>query len=247
MKNNIIKATDPPKLQRDEIRPLTEEQAAKLLQVAKEGEYIYWGLKQRQKASDDTKYLLACAQMAVLLALNTGMRIGEVFGLKWEDIDFEKESLNVQRSLVASSKGMIFEDPKTKGSRRKIAIPGKIIKTLEIYRKQQAWFATLLGDKFVNQDGLVFANSFGNPIDTTNFSTRYFKRMVGQAGLGNEFTFHDLRHTHATLLLKSGVNIKVISERLGHSTVNMTLDTYSHLMPDMQETAVKALEMLNMG
>ena len=103
-------------------------------------------------------------------------------------------------------------------------------------------FANMMGDKFDNKEGLVFANIAGNPVDTSNFTKRVFKRMLGQANLDRGFSFHDLRHTHATLLLKQGVNIKVISERLGHSTVTMTLDTYSHLMPDMQETAVKALE-----
>lgn len=79
-------------------------------------------------------------------------------------------------------------------------------------------------------------------MNTVNFTKRYFKRMIGQAGIDKDFSFHDLRHTHATLLLKKGVNIKVISERLGHSSIQLTLDTYAHLMPDMQDTAIKALE-----
>jgi len=76
---------------------------------------------------------------------------------------------------------------------------------------------------------------FRRPINTSNFTTRYFKKMLVQAEIDRNFSFHDLRHTHATLLLRQNINIKVISERLGYSTVTMTLDTYSHLMPDMQK------------
>lgn len=154
----------------------------------------------------------------------------------------------MRRSLVSSAtKGMIFEEPKTKGSKRRIPVTDAVRKALEQYQKKQQWFINLMGDKYDSQGNLVFANLFGKPVDTSNFTTRYFKKMLVQAGLDRSFSFHDLRHTHATLLLRQGVNIKVISERLGHSTVTMTLDTYSHLMPDMQETAVKALEALNMG
>lgn len=246
---NVVKATDPPRLVKEEIHPLTEEQADKLLKVAKVGEYVYFGLKQKRKHSPSSEYHKAMSYMAVSLALSTGMRLGEVFGLKWTDIDFTANTINIQRALVSSTKqGMIFEDPKTKGSKRRLPITDQVKKALERYQKEQQWFANMMGDKFDNKDSLVFANIVGRPIDTSNFTTRVFKRMLGQAELESNFSFHDLRHTHATLLLRKGVNIKVISERLGHSTVTMTLDTYSHLMPDMQETAVKALEgIFNIG
>lgn len=248
LRKNIIKVTDPPRLVKEEIHPLTEEQAEKLMQVAKEGEYIYWGLKQRQRTSPENEYYIAMAQIVVMIAVGTGMRLGEIFGLKWTDIDSEANTVNIQRSLVSTSKkGMVLGDPKTKGSRRRVAITGQLSKALELYQKDVERFSGTLGDKYDNKENLIFTNMFGKPVDTTNFTERYFKRMVRQAGLENGFSFHDLRHTHATLLLKQGVNVKVISERLGHSTIQMTLDTYSHLMPDMQETAVKALEILNMG
>lgn len=240
---NIVKDTDQPRLVKEEIRPLTEEQATILLQTAREGEYFYWGVKQRRKSSAGNEYHKAMAYMVVSLSLSTGMRLGEVFGLKWKDIDFANNTLNVQRALVSSNtKGMIFEDPKTKGSKRRIPVTVNVKEALERYQKEQEWFADFLGDKFDNEENLLFTNLWGKPVDTSNFTSRYFKKMLMQAELDREFSFHDLRHTHATLLLRQGINIKVISERLGHSTVTMTLDTYSHLMPDMQETAVKALE-----
>jgi len=245
---NPVAATDPPRLVKSEIHPLTVEQADKLLKTAKDGEYFYLGCNQRRKPSPASEYHKAMAYTAVLVALNTGMRLGEVFGLKWSDIDFNKNTINVQRSLVSSStKGMIFEDPKTKGSKRRISVTEKIKKALVKFQAEQTLYSNIMGDKFINEENLVFASVAGKPSDTSNFTTRFFKRMLEQAGLERSFKFHDLRHTHVTLLLKQGVNIKVISERLGHSNITMTLDTYSHLMPDMQETAVKALEELNMG
>jgi integrase len=246
LSKNIVTATVQPKLIKDEIKPLTEKQSDKLLQVAKAGEYVYLGLKQIHKPSPSSEYHKELAYMAVLLALSTGMRLGEIFGLKWSDIDFAKNIINVQRALVSSTtKGMIFEDTKTKGSKRRIPVNDKIKKSIEKYRAQQQWFSNIMGNKFNNNENLLFTNILGNPIDTSNFTTRYFKKMLEKAEIdSNKFTFHDLRHTHATLLLKQGINIKVISERLGHSTTTLTLDTYSHFMPDMQETAVKALDVI---
>lgn len=243
LSRNNVKITDSPRLVKEEIRPLTEEEAGILLHTAKEGEYFYWGVKQRRQASPSNQYHKAMAYMVVSLALSTGMRLGEVFGLKWKDIDFEKNTVNVQRALVSSnSKGMIFEDPKTKGSKRRILMTENVKNALKRYQNEQEEFSNFLGDKFDNKESLLFTNIWGKPVDTSNFTSRYFKKMLMKAELDRAFSFHDLRHTHATLLLRQGINIKVISERLGHSTVAMTLDTYSHLMPDMQETAVKALE-----
>ncbi len=162
--------------------------------------------------------------MVISLALSTGMRLGEVFGLKWKDIDFANNTLNVQRALVSSNtKGMIFEDPKTKGSKRRIPVTVSIKKALERYQKEQECLANFLGDKFDNEESLLFTNLWGKPVDTSNFTYRYFKKMLMKAQLDREFSFHDLRHTHATLLLRQGINIKVISERLGHSTVATTM------------------------
>ena len=243
---NVVKDTDPPQLVKEPIHPLTKEQAEALLAAAKDGEYIYYGLKQRRKPTPDSNYQKELAYAAVLLALNTGMRLGEVLGLKWIDIDFKANVVNVQRSLVSTrAKGMIFEEPKTKGSKRKIPIPTKVMKALEFYEEEQQRYSELLGDKFKNTEGLVFANLWGHPLNNSNFTGRYFKKLAVYVGLEKSFSFHDLRHTHATMLLSKGVNIKVISERLGHCKIQMTLDTYSHLMPDMQETAVLALENLN--
>lgn len=221
---NPVKATIQPKLITEEIHPLSVEQAESLKAVAKVTGEV--------------------PNTVILLALNTGMRLGEVFGLMWSDIDMTKGTIHVQRSLVTSTtKGQIFEDPKTAKSKRKIPIPKTVLKELQKYKKWQEWQQHLLGDRWTDM-GLVIANITGRPYDTSNFTSRVFKKMLDNAGIDRGFKFHDLRHTHATLLLRQGVNAKVVSDRLGHSTITMTLDTYSHLLPDMQETAVSALEAL---
>ena len=219
---NPVKATTPPKLVKTEIRPLTVEQVESLTAVAKKaGEVPY---------------------IVILLALNTGMRLGELFGLMWSDIDMKKGTIHVQRSLVTSiTKRKIFEEPKTAKSKRKIPIPQSALKDLQRYKKWQEWQQNLLGDKW-NSTNLVVTNTTGGAYDTSNFTTRTFKKMLESAEIDRSFKFHDLRHTHASLLLLQGVHVKVVSERLGHSTITMTLDTYSHLLPGMQETAVNALD-----
>jgi len=218
---NVVKDTKPIKLVTKEIMPLDKEQAAALTRVAKEtGEMQY---------------------IAVLLALATGMRLGELFGLKWDCVDIDNGIIQVKQALVTSKSGQLFQEPKTAASRRKIPLPTDVIKELKKYRKWQEWQRHLLGDKWEDND-MVLANNFGRVVDTSNFTSRYFKKMLVQAGIDRSVKFHDLRHTHATLLLLLGVNVKVVSERLGHTSIKMTLDTYSHVLPDMQETAVKALE-----
>lgn len=218
---NVIKDTDPPKKVKKEIQPLNKVQAEQLTAVAKKfGEMPH---------------------VVILLALSTGMRLGEIFGLKWSDIDLNKGIIHVQRSVATSVKGQPFQEPKTAKSRRKIPVPASVVKDLRLYKKWQEWQQHLIGDTWEDND-LVITNKIGRTYDTGNFTNRIFKGLLKQAGIDSSFKFHDLRHTHATLLLLAGVNPKIVQERLGHSTITMTLDTYSHLLPDMQDSAVKALE-----
>lgn len=221
---NVVKDTIPPKLVKKEIQVLTKEQTIALLLSAKQKEQPPF--------------------IAVLLALSTGMRLGEVFGLKWECLDLNKGIVFVRRALITSHKitgGEWFQEPKTAKSRRQIPLPAGVMQELRQYKMWQEEHMRQLGDKYENND-LVVANTFGRPVNTSNFTTRYFKKMLVDAGIDRSVKFHDLRHTHATLLLLEGIHPKVVQERLGHSTVTMTLDTYSHILPDMQDAAVKALE-----
>ncbi len=219
---NVSRDVDPPKLIKKEVQALTQEQVVKLRTAAKEvGEMPY---------------------MAISLALAAGVRLGELFGLCWDCVDLNKGSIYIKRSIITShgTRGD-FQEPKTSKSRRQIPLPEEIIKELTMYKAWQDEQKNILGDKWDNDD-LVFANAFGRVVETSNFSSKTFKEILRQAGIPDSVKFHDLRHTHATLLLLRGVNAKVVQERLGHSTISMTLDTYSHVLPDMQDTAVKALE-----
>ena len=99
-----------------------------------------------------------------------------------------------------------------------------------------------MGGSWQGKHDLVFTSPMGDITDTSNFTRRIFKPLLQEAGLDQSFKFHDLRHTHATLLLLAGVNAKIVQERLGHSTITMTLDTYSHLMPGIQDVATAALQ-----
>jgi integrase len=219
---NVARDVDPPKLVKKEIRPLTKEQATALTEAAKQaGEMPY---------------------MAILLALSTGARLGELFGLKWDCVDLEKGVIYIKRSIITSHGSKYeFQEPKTAKSRRQIPLPVEVVKELRKYKKWQEWHKNLIGDKYLDND-LVLASVWGRVVETSNFTSKVYKGILEQAGISKTVKFHDLRHTHATLLLQQGVNPKVVQERLGHSTISMTLDTYSHVLPDMQDTAVKALE-----
>lgn len=221
---NPVKATDPIKQNKKEARSLTKEQAAALTAAAKEGGRKYY-----------THY------MAILLALSTGMRLGELFGLQWDCVDMDKGAVYVRRSLITSLAGMNFKEPKTATSIRRIPLTAEVLKELKSYKKWQEWAIQDVGDKW-QDNNLVLANSFGKAIDTSNFTTRYFKELLVKAGIDRSFKFHELRHTYASFLVQAGVNFKVIQELMGHSSITMTLDTYSHLAPQAKEDAVSKLD-----
>jgi integrase len=180
--------------------------------------------------------------IVILLALTTGMRIGEIFGLHWADIDFDKDRLMVNQTLVSTNHGYLLQPtPKTKSSCRNIPLPQVTIKALKTYKQWQMKEQKLLLNKYVDEE-IVIINQLGNYLDPSRFSYVTFKRILKKAGIKRNFRFHDLRHTHATFLLEKGINIKVVSERLGHSTIRITLDTYSHVVKSMQDDAVDVIQ-----
>ncbi len=225
--NNPVRNTKPAKLVKKENVVLDKEQVSNMIQAATEMDSP-----------------VMCHVMPVLLALtaHTGMRQGEVFGLKWEDVDFNHGCIFIRRSLAhVIGKGAVFQEPKTKNSRRRILLLKEDVDMLRYYQEWQRQYAEGLGDKYAMPE-LVFASPFGTPISPTNFTRRYFRPLLQKCGIDERFTFHGLRHTHATLLLQQGVNPKIVQERLGHSSIKVTMDTYSHVLPDMQRQAVDAME-----
>lgn len=164
----------------------------------------------------------------------TGMRRGELLGLSWQAVDLDAGRLAITRTLIEGKLEPRFSEPKTKRSRRSVALDPETTAILRAHRKAQAAERLAWGPAY-GDHGLVFAREDGAPIWPRTFS-RTFAKHVKTAALPM-IRLHDLRHTHATLALAANVHPKVVSERLGHSTVSTTLDTYSHAIPAMQEDA----------
>jgi integrase len=173
------------------------------------------------------------------------MRAGELLGLKWGDIDLEFGRLTVQRALQQQNEaGLVFVTPKSAKSRRMIELSKVAVDALRAHRDRQAFQRRKAGDTWQEQD-LVFAGATGGPIDPS-WSRQTFYTALEKAGIPR-VRFHDLRHTAATLALLQGVHPKVVSEMLGHSTIGLTLDTYSHLLPTMHEQAAAAMDAILAG
>ncbi len=200
---------------------------------------------------EETKSFLAVAKdnkwfALFLTVIETGMRPEEYLGLQWKDIDFEQKYLSVRRAAIGKKGGgFSFTEPKTKQSRRKIPISNSVLIVLKSHRRNQLEERMKIASDYKNYD-LVFASEIGTPLQRKNLTDRYFKPLLKKAKLPN-IRLYDLRHTTATLLLSAGENPKVVSERLGHASIILTLDTYSHVLPTMQQSATDKLEKMMFG
>jgi integrase len=157
-----------------------------------------------------------------------------LLGLRWGDVDLDQAVLHVRRSLVQSGGVMGFQEPKTSSGRRTIALDAPCVAALREHRARQAEQRLRMGPLWQDRDQ-VFATELGTPLQPSNVDRR-FRALLTRASVPR-IPFHGLRHTHATLLMKHGVHPKVASERLGHANITLTLSTYSHVLPQMQEEA----------
>ena len=164
----------------------------------------------------------------------TGMRRGEGLGLRWEDIDFEAARLSVRRALIPSGREVVVSEPKTARGRRSIALDPETVSVLKNQAARQLERQAEWQEGWT-ESGFLFTAEDGQHLNPEAV-TRWFRQAVRKSMLPT-IRLHDLRHTHATLALQAGVHPKVVSERLGHATVSITLDTYSHAIPAMQEEA----------
>jgi integrase len=184
------------------------------------------------------------AHAAFFLAAHTGMRRGEVLGLRWADVDLDKARLSVRQAIISVAYQVKVSDVKTGTGRRTINLDTRTVGVLRAWRKAALAERMLVGPAFADND-LVFPRPDGTPTHPDAFS-QAFDRAVVRLGLPI-ISLHDLRHTHATLLLRAGVPVKVVSERLGHASPAFTLTVYQHVIPGMQEEAASLFSELIFG
>jgi len=214
---NVCDAVTAPRKTKKEMQPLTPEQAKRLLENVHE---------------DRLRALY-------VLAVTAGLREGELLGLRWEDVDLERKLLHVRRQLTRTRDGLSFTAPK-RGKARVVRLTDMAIAALKIHREAQNEERARAGSLW-EETSLVFTSTIGTPVDVGNLTYRSFRPLLKSADLPR-IRFHDLRHTCATLLLSKGTHPKIVQEMLGHANISMTMDTYSHVLPDMQEKAVSAMD-----
>lgn len=215
---NVASLVSPPRAERREMRTLSPEQARAFLEAA-EGDRF---------------------EALYVLALTTGMRQGELLALAWGDVNLDAGTVRVRGTLQRTRDGLTVTEPKTAASRRQVTLGRAAVDALRRHRVAQAEERLRLGAAWEDND-LVFPNEVGRPVDAGNVVGRSFLPLLRRAGLP-PMRFHDLRHSAATLLLGQGVHPKIVSEMLGHSTVGITLDLYSHVTPTMQRQATEAMD-----
>lgn len=198
-----------------------------------------WDVETAKKFLDDIAE--TPIYIPVLLALQTGMRAGEICGLKWENIDLPRGFLMVKYALQRINGVLTLKEPKTAKSMRTIALMDYTVQALKEHKRKQNKTKLLMGSAYNDQD-FVCAWDDGRPYDP-HYLGQKFTKLIKLLGYP-KIRFHDLRHTHATMLLQQGINPKIVSERLGHSQISVTLDTYSHVLPNIQKEAVSKIEEL---
>lgn len=177
--------------------------------------------------------------MAFVLLATTGMRRGEVLGLRWEDVDFDARALSIVQTLTTVGNRLHIGPPKTGKSRRRVSLDIVTLDALKAHRMRQLEERLAAADVWANEGDLVFTDELGRPVHPDRFS-KSFDRIVRDAELPR-IRLHDLRHSYATLALKAGVHPKVVSERLGHSTIAITLDLYSHVAQGLDADAAELI------
>jgi integrase len=171
----------------------------------------------------------------ILIGFCKGMRRGEVLPLRWPDVDLGRAGLTVQQSLTQTrSGGLVFKNPKNKSSRRTISIPRVLVHALVEHRQKREAIKNLFGLDYPNFN-LVVPLPDGNPWPPDRFTDAYV--AFAKRDVGAEVRFHDLRHTHASELLRRGTPVKTVARRLGHANTKMTIDTHAHLMSDDERAA----------
>jgi len=217
---NVAELVDPPRPSKAKTGIMSPDEVIRFLDTA-----------------GDTSYYVFFSAL-----LCTGLRRGELLALRWRNLDLDNAVLYVVETAFKLGNGeYVIKEPKTPHSRRAVSLPASLVSLMRKHRADQEEIRKGLGVTLI-EDDFVFARPDGTPLNP-NAVTLAFKRIIRVAGL-NHIRVHDLRHTHATLMLKSGVHPKVVSERLGHASVGITLDIYSHVLPGLQEAAAERFDQI---
>ncbi len=217
VQRNVATLTEPPRVQHHEIQPFTPDEAREFL-TGIQGDRLE-------------------ALFSVALAL--GMRQGEALGLMWKDVDLEAGTIFVRHALQRVKGALCVIETKTRRSRRQINLPQMLVSALYAHRERQILEREMAGSRWV-ESAFVFTSTVGTPLDTCNVSHR-FHRILLALGM-RRIRFHDLRHTCASLLLAQGVHPRLVMETLGHSQISLTMDTYSHVFPELKREVANQME-----
>jgi integrase len=215
--SNPASGAQPPRPRRAELAVVDAPLAARLLE-----------------ASAGTRF-----EMPVAVAIATGMRRSEILALRWSDVSPDLSLAHVRRIIQPTADGLVFEEPKTRRSRRAVVLPGFLGPYLVRQREDQERRRREHAENWSEHD-LVIDRGDGRPRHPDTLSSGWHT-FVKRRGLPH-VRFHDLRHAHATLMLSKGIHPKIVSERLGHASIGITLDTYSHVLPSMQQEAAAAFD-----
>ncbi|HEU5343152.1 MAG TPA: site-specific integrase [Ktedonobacterales bacterium] len=215
---NVTDLVTAPQQRRPVIQPYSEDEAQRLLAAA-DGDRL---------------------QALYTLALSSGLRIGELLALTWRQVDLQAGALRVIATLSRGPEGWTLGEPKTQHSRRSVMLTPLAIEALRAHRARQVAERLAVADVWADRD-LVFCDTLGGFLSPEYISRHAFPRLIARAGVPRR-RFHDLRHSCATLLLKAGVPLKVVSEMLGHTTIAITADVYGHVTAEMQRDAARAME-----
>lgn len=229
LSRNVAALVDGPRVPKRELRPLTPTEVREFLE---------------QVRGDRLEALF-------VLALSTGLRQGELLGLRWSDVDLDGGTLRVSKALQRVAGTLQFVEPKSRSSHRVLALPAAAQAALRTHRVRQAEERLASGALWGGEDArwldadLVFTTAMGTAIDARNL-TRAFHRQLEEAGLPS-IRFHDLRHSHASMLLAQGVHPRVMMETLGHSNISVTMDIYAHVMPEAKRDVADRVDLLLRG
>lgn len=215
---NVCDMVSPPRVPKKQQKVLTKQQAHVLLDHVKQHRL----------------------ETLLVVAVTTGLRRGELLALRWQDVNWENRSISVLRTVdYIPHYGYVETESKTEAGNRQVMLPVLAVKSLEAHRIQQEETKARLGNTWIDKN-LVFTGLHGDYLNPS-YLLRLFKKILADAGLSH-MRFHELRHSAATILLAMNVHPKVVQERLGHSDIRMTLGTYSHVLPSIQEDATDKLD-----